>query len=259
MDAVIVRQTLPTEFIAVDPQAMERALVLVAKAKAYVITDVATLDDAEATYRLINALFKSIADSRLDITRPIDDLKKAIMEAERKATVPLLEAKVWLEPRISKFRADENARRDEAARVARIEAERVAAIERKRLQDEQAERIRKATEERAAVEAKAKFEADMFGTEETVVLPVIPEEREILVVPVVHEVVAPSLGKSAVRTGTKKRIKIIDMSLIPEQVGGKSVWIFDEKTAEKLMLAGAVCPGCILEDVATIGAAGSRS
>lgn len=115
MDAVIVRQTLPAEFIAVDPHAMERALVLVAKAKAYVITDVATLDDAEATYRLINALFKSIADSRLDITRPIDELKKAIMEAERKATVPMLEAKVWLEPRIAKFRADENARRDLAA------------------------------------------------------------------------------------------------------------------------------------------------
>lgn len=256
---VVVKNPFPPEILAVDPIAMERAVVLVAKAKGYVISDVQSLADAEEGYRLIDALGKSIAESRLEITRPVDDFKKQIMEAERKATIPLLEAKTGLAQKIAKFRAEEQARRDEAARLARIEAERVAAIERKRLQDEQAAHIKKAQEERAAAEAKAKQEAEMFGTEVDIsILPEVPVEREVVVIPQQLAVAAPDMGRSAVRQVVKKKLVIDDASRVPDEIAGKPLWILDEKAVDKLLRAGIAVPGCRLVDEASLASAGSR-
>jgi len=251
-----VKNTLPAEIVAINPQTVEKAGLLVAKANSIKITDVASHAAASDLYKVITALSKQIASDRLDITRPIDAIKDKIIEAERMGTVPLLAAKAKLEPMIKGFEREQERIRVEAERKAREEAEARAREERKRLEAEQAARIKEQEEAAVAAERKADEERRLFG-ETSIVVPEVEAAQPIVVVPEVEAQLIPaSLPKSAVRESVKKVLVIDDEKLIPVELAGVRLLTPDTKAINKLMQAGVAVPGCRLVSEQRYGSAG---
>ena len=251
-----VKNTLPAEIAAVAPVTMEKAGLMVSQANKAAIIDAASLSSAEDLYRSITALAKQISSDRMDITRPIDALKDAVIAAERAATVPLLAAKAKLEPLISGYRKEQERIRAEAERKAREEAEAKARIERQRLEAEQAARIREQEEAAAAAERQAEEERKLFG-ESSVVVPEVEAAKPIIVVPEVEAQLIPAaLPKSAVRETVKKVLQIDDAKGIPIELAGVRLLVPDTKAIDKLLRAGVAVPGCRLVDEKRFGSAG---
>lgn len=94
---------------------------LLKKAKAQKITDNGSLARAVAVKKEINAHGKLIKDSRLDLTRPLDDMKKLIMNKEAEVTAPLDEAKSIVSDKVLAYE-------EELERIAREEESRIQAI-----------------------------------------------------------------------------------------------------------------------------------
>lgn len=101
---------------------LEKASVeLLKKAKAQKITDNGSLAKAVAVKKEINAHGKLIKDSRLDLTRPLDDMKKLIMNKEAEVTAPLDEAKANVSEKILAYE-------EELERIAREEVVRIEGV-----------------------------------------------------------------------------------------------------------------------------------
>jgi len=258
--AVIVKNTLPAEIVALKDETMAQVQALTVEAKAMEVIDADTLAKGNDLFRKIDALKKGIETGRLEITRPIDAFKKAIMAAEAQATTPLDEARAQLGKRLFNCQRKLEAERLEAERKAREEAEAKAKAERERLEKERQEIIRKQQEERAAQEREAKEQAELFGTDPEPLPPAPEPPPAAVVVPVVEKaaVLAP-LPKQAVRGSTRKVLKIIDASKIPREIAGAVLLVPDEKAIKKLLDAGVAVPGCTLDTVEGFASAGGRS
>ena len=274
--ALIVPNTLPKEIVPIDTAMLEKANTMAFQAKALILIDADTLAVANAKFREIDALTKTIKEERLAITRPIEALAEAVREAARKATIPLDEARADLGDRIMKFDRKLKAEAAEAERKARDEAEARAAAERERLEairqeliaKQQAEfQAAKAAAEKARAEAqeRADEEAALFGAVADaieVVEPTKPHEPPpVVVVPVLDAVRAPlgmPLGKCAVRPSKRKKLRILDASKIPREIAGAALLVPDEKAIDKLMRAGIAVPGCVLEDEEGFASSGSK-
>lgn len=260
--AIIIRNELPQEIVAISAEAMAQVRALAAQAATINPTDAAGLEDANKLYRHIDTIAKEIAADRLARTRPIDSLKGLFIAAEREAVEPLAEAKKGLAQRILACQRELERQRKEAERIAREESERLAAAERARMQAEAAAR----EEERRAAQAAAEEEARLFGTEPEQVTapapsPVVPAATVVrAAVPV-----APPVPKAAVRTVTRWSLEITDRAaLIAEAcrgggaIHGRPVVVIDEKAVRALLDAGTTVPGARLVAVEGIASAGGR-
>lgn len=271
--ATVVKNTLPKEIVALDAEILAKANALVFQANGLVMIDAAGLTSGNATFKAIDSLKKEIEAQRLELTRPIDDLKKAIIEAERQATTPLIEARTELGKRILDLQRKLEAERAEAERKARAEAEAKAAAERARLEAERQALIAKQRAEYEAAQeaaakahaeamAKATEEAALFGTPVAAVeiqAPIAPPEPPpVVVVPVVDAVRVSEVPKGAVRTNTRKVLRIVDAAKIPRELAGVVLLVPDEKAIKKLLEAGIAVPGAVLETVNGMAAVGSR-
>jgi hypothetical protein len=254
MQPIIIANTLPERIIALSESALQTATELTAKASTLAVEPTAaSLEAGNSLYRQIDTHTKGIAACRLDITRPIDALKAAIIEAERKATEPMQLARTALGLRIAK--ADSEMRRiaEEAARKAREEAEAKAKAERDRLEAErQALIAQQEVEHQAAAD-----EAALFGTEPP---PAAEPPPPVVVVPIVEtpaQLMAP-LPKCAVRTNVRKVLFIHDARQIPREISGAVLLEPNERAIKKLLEAGIAVPGCELINESSVGSAGSR-
>ncbi len=158
MNPITIANTLPPHLVALSPEIAEHAAGLVASAKSIAITDVASLEQAEALLRQIAETGKNIHEGRMVVTRQIDSLKSALIDAAEKATIPLTDAKKDLSANVMAYRRELEKQQALAEKKAREEAEARAQAERVRLE---AERQAKIAAQRAAYEAeKAAAEAE---------------------------------------------------------------------------------------------------
>lgn len=97
------------------------SIELLAKAQAQNISDNGSLAKAVAVKKEINAHSKFIKDSRMSLTRPLDDMKKLIMSKEAEVTAPLDKAKSTVSDKILAYE-------EEQERLAEVERARIAII-----------------------------------------------------------------------------------------------------------------------------------
>ncbi len=129
-------QTALAGFTAIEPKLKAGTFALPVK--------VETKEDRDALYKAASEaqkLVKSYADARLDLTRPIDDLKKAVMAHEKEQVAEL-------ETAISSAKAlilayDQEQERIRQAELARLEAERKAREEAERKERQRVEDLRR--------------------------------------------------------------------------------------------------------------------
>jgi hypothetical protein len=274
---VIVANTLPKQFVAIEPATLAHALDLAAQATALVPKTAADLDAANTLFKAADALEKAITTQRLELTRPIDTLKAAIMAAERQATLPLGEARKGLADRmltckreLDRIAAEERAKAEAEARAraeaerARLEAERQERIARERAAHEAAVKAAQeaAAQERARLEAEAELfgaPADQFESPFEPVMPAYVEPPPVVIIP---EVIRPNpvtaAPKLAVRATTRKVLRIIDASKIPRTIAEAVLLVPDEAAIKKLLLAGLVVPGCELVPAPGTASTGER-
>jgi hypothetical protein len=247
--AVVVKNSLPAEIVAIDPALVAQASELSSKAQGLKVIDIPTLEVGNDLYKAIDTLAKAISAQRLDITRPIDALKKAIIAAEESATAPLLDAKKALGEKIVACQRELTRLKEEADRKAREEAEKKAREERDRLEKERQEKI--AQQKKEAEEAAA-LGLDIEDAEP------IQEPPPVVVVPVVIPPSMPDVPKAAARVSVRQKLVIFDEALIPVAMAGVILRVPDPKAIEKLLKAGVAVPGARLESVESVGAAGGR-
>ncbi len=257
--SVAVRNTLPSEIVAVAPEVMAEAIHLAQIAKDIEVKDAESLEAGNATFTEVRNLLKKIEDRRREITRPIDALKAAIIEAERKATMPLTDAKESLGLKIVTCQRELQRVREEAERIAREEAEKKAAEERARLEAERQAKIKADQEEFERKKKAAEDEAALFGTEAERIAPPT-EHPPVVVVPEVIPpgVDIPAVPKAAARVTKRAKVEVINLKQIPFEVGGVCLWELNEKVALQLLKAGVQIPGLRLAESESIVAAGGR-
>jgi multidrug efflux pump subunit AcrA (membrane-fusion protein) len=107
------------------------------------------------------AMVKAIEDERMDLTRPLDELKAKIMDKYRPAKEVCAAVIALIEPKMLAYRK----RKQEEAEAERRRQEELARLERERLEREAAEARRKAEEEAAAARRKAQEEAQKLAAE----------------------------------------------------------------------------------------------
>lgn len=253
---VVVPNTLPAEIVALSPELLAEAGRLVGEAMAMTPSDAASLDRANDLFRKVDKLAKTIADGRLEVTRPIDALKKKIIAAEEQATKPLAEAKTALGARITACARELQRQREEIERKAREEAEAKARAERERLEAERQAKIKADREEHERQTKAAEEEARLFGTEAEEIAPPAPPPPVVVVPEVVLPPEAQLPIKSAARTTTRQKLVIDEPKLIPVELGGVRLLVPDEKAITAMLKAGVQIPGCRLEAVTSIGATG---
>ena len=247
---VTVANNLPSVIVCLSPMTLQEAQTLTRAATDMKVESDHALTVSNGIFSQVDKLAKKIAAGRLEITRPIDALKKSIIEAEEAATGPLLKAKAELGQRMITYRDAAEKAREEEERKVRAEAEEKARIERARLEAERQEIIRKQKEEAAEAEA-------MFGSDAP---PPPPPPPPVAVVPVMEYIPAgTAIPKSAARTTTRRRIVVVDLDKVPVVLAGVRLLVLDEKAAEKLLKAGVEIPGLKLEEYSTIGSSGGRA
>lgn len=253
---VIVRHEIPAEIVALSPETVDEVARLLAAAEACEVSDLASLEVAESLFRDIDQLGKAIAAQRLEITRPLDALKKQIIAAERDATKALQQRREALGGQVLAFRRELERQRREAERRVREEAER---RERERLQRqrEREEAARREAEERAAAESA------LFGSAsdpEPVLLEPEPEPEPdpVVALPAVPD--APA----AVRAVKRTKAEIYDESALIRaacqsgdgRLYGRQVLTIDKRAAEALAKAGVEVPGVRMVEVEGIASSG---
>lgn len=127
-----------TAIVKVRPQAdqavialHEQSLKLEQYAKALVITSDGDVKSATNDLSIISGLKKAIEEKRKEYIQPINDHLKAVNEAFKTFTEPLKQADQITRHKILDYRAEQERRRQEAEKIARLEqeaAERKAAL-----------------------------------------------------------------------------------------------------------------------------------
>jgi hypothetical protein len=240
---------LPTVICALDPALLDRALALIEQAGCCEPVDVPTLEVANKVFCEIDQLAKDIAAKRMELTRPLDALKRQIIEVERQATDPLAAARQNLGRRVVACQREMERRREEEAAKARAEAERKAA------------EIRAAQEaERKAAEELREQEAALFGVASTPE----PEQRPDPIVDLLPPAPPPA-PKAAAMVAKRQTAEVYDpAALIAEackdggRIHGRLVVVVDEAAVLALLKAGCPVPGARLIEVESLRANGRR-
>jgi len=128
---------------------MAQAVEAHARVTALTISDQPAYDVAGEELRTVRTLTKSSEASRFEITRPIDGLKKRVMDIFKPIESGLDITDTLLTGRMATYKTEQDRKDREARRLAEEKANR-----------ERAELERKAREERAAAEAKARVDRD---------------------------------------------------------------------------------------------------
>jgi len=144
----------------ITSEAISKALTVPEAARAILIINNITYQQACNILLVIKDLRKEIENVFKPMKRKMDEAKKEILEQERKADIPLQEAEAFLKPQISKYLAEQE-------RIKREEEERLREIAHKR---EEEERLREAL----ILETEGnKKEADELLAEPLYVAPII--------------------------------------------------------------------------------------
>lgn len=99
----------------------QKSIELLEKATKQKVSDDTTLAHAVAIKKEINAHGKLIKDSRMALTRPLDDMKKQIMVKEAEVTLPLDKAKADISDKILTYEEElERIQMEEEARMGKI-------------------------------------------------------------------------------------------------------------------------------------------
>lgn len=251
-----IANPLPQQVVAVSDELLARVNEMTAKASGMTVIDVDTLEAAESLFADIDDLAKEIHRQRMEITRPIDGFKKAVIAAEESAVEPLHEARKTLGQAATSYRRKLEAERREAERKAREEAERQA----------REERERREAERQAAIDA-ARAEAELFGGDPDLdevppPPPAVPEfDRQMI-----PAAALPPEPKTKARVGTAKRkvLNIVDSAALmaaacadedgspPGTIAGAAVLVIDEKAVKRLLDAGVPVPGAQIDIVESI-------
>ncbi len=262
--AVILTNPLPAQLIALSVELVAKRDELAGLARAVVITDVASLANAESLFVQVDGFTKDVKEGRLILTRQLDALKEQLMDTEKQATAPLLTLRQEVARKVLAFREEYRRKVEEEAKKQREEAEAAA-----RKQREEQELVRK--EQQAVADEAERVrqeEAALFGEVTTPApapvapapLPVVPIARVALVSMV------SALPRSAVRATTRTRCVIDDPAKIIAEacktggsLFGRPVLTLDEKAVAELMKAGCAVPGARQESYEVAGSNGARS
>jgi hypothetical protein len=235
MSAITIPNPLPALLVALSAEAVEQVEALTGRVVALApITDAGTMRAADTLLSEVRTLAKQVTAARLVMTRPIDALKKAAMEAERAATQPLEAAEMHLAKLVLTWESAERARVEEERRQAEAERTRL-----------QAEEDARAEAERAALQAAlqaAVAEEDAYpGTPPAAV----PEVSAIAAVPraIQAAYVAPAVRSANVRPSTTYSVEVIDAAAVPVELAGIMLRPIDTAAALRLLRQGATIPG----------------
>jgi hypothetical protein len=244
---LIVTNTLPIEFIALDEAKLAEAMDLCQASHDVELPDTVagiTKDEpaanaaaiaANQTYKAIQRLENELDESRLVMVRQLRAIETRINEAAKSALAPLADQRARLGLKIARndlaakdlhrYRvrlAEEEARAEEARRVAEAEAARAQAI------------------------AAAKAVAELDAMPGEAAAPVAVDEFDGAGAAAVRPVVAryvPPPPKAAARMSVPKVVHVIDASKIPLEVNGVRFWTLDEKALKKALEMGMKFPG----------------
>lgn len=99
----------------------KKSVELLEKATIQNVTDDPTLAQAVALKKEINAHSKFVKDSRMALTRPLDDMKRTILDKESEILLPIEKAKANLSDKILTYEEElERVRQEEIARIEAI-------------------------------------------------------------------------------------------------------------------------------------------
>lgn len=255
---VVVRPSFPAEVVVLTAEVKAEVAELV-KASAMEVKDAGQLEAANLIFVRLTKVAKGIEDGRLALTRPIDEIKASIIQAQRDATEPLRQAREDLGKRIVSCQIELQRIKEEAEKKAREEAEAKARAEREKQEAERQAEIKRQQEEYQKQCELEKEAAERFGTDFEPPPPP-PPPPPVVVIPEVIPPGAdvPALPKAAVTTATKKKLVIVDLALVPFKIQDRCLWVLDEKAALEVLKAGIKIPGLALDDVASIRAVGKR-
>jgi hypothetical protein len=266
-NAIIVRNTIPSEMVVLSEQVMADVGRLTATAAVMVVTSQAQLIAGNEIFREIDSLTKQISAQRLELTRPLDAVKAQAMEAERQATGPLLKAKEELGRQLALFAKQEAARVAEEEQKKREEAERIAWEARTKAEAERQKIIAEQNAARMAEEERRREEAAMFGT---VAEPVKeqPAPPPVVIVPTfspVRTAPAAPMVKPAARITERAHVVITDATAIIAEacktgglLYGRPVLKLDESAISEMVLAGVKIPGTAIEMRESVGSNGGK-
>ena len=189
----------------ITSEAISKALTVPEAARAVLITNNTTYQQACSILLIVKDLRKEIENVFKPMKKKLDAAKKEILEQERKADLPLQEAEAFLKPQISKYIAEQEI-------IKRKEEERLR------------EEARKRDEEERLKEALA---LEREGLKE--------EAKELIAEPVyVAPIVLPEFTPKISGISTQKRwtFRIVDVTKIPHQY-----LIPDEKAIRQVVRA----------------------
>lgn len=212
-------------------------------------------DEANALYKRLKAVEKQIEDAHGVAKRPILDAGKLLDIAKNEWVTVVKTARDLLGARI-------HAREQELARQrAAYEAEQRAIREAEIRAKQERQRAEQAAEEARANAARIEAQRqaallasdDPFGDapDTDIAIPVLPPAPAPVAVAVPVAAIAPPpvVAKSAVKVTVRKRLVILDASLVPREF-----CVPDERAIFDAMRGGALVPGCELVDESTVGA-----
>ncbi len=185
------------------------AVALCEVATELVVTNQEQLDTATGFLKQIKAKYKDIDTQRKEITKPLDEAKKNIMNFFNPVLTALEEAERKIKSAIAKFT-------EEQERKAREEQERL-----QRLAEQEAEKERKKLEakiERAKASGKLE-KAEELETQKELVQPVVP-------------VIAPNVEAKGVSFREKWYAVVVDEKLVPREY-----MIIDQSKLDKVAQA----------------------
>jgi DNA repair exonuclease SbcCD ATPase subunit len=286
---IIIKNELPAEIVALQHTTLDEAMSLCERAHAIVIPSASidehgcrsALAEANRLYDAINGLAKQLEEARMERGREISSLKSRVDAMVKAATDPLNDQRAKLGSKL--LHADrelkriiEDRRRAAEAERLRIEAEQRAAAqaaERARQEAEAAaaraeEAARKAADVAAmtghdplpddavaldaarAAEAAAAAVATAAQAQSTAI------ERTFEAKPAPYVAPAP---RSSVKVRTEYSLQIDNLSAVPMEASGVTLWKLDEPTVLRLLRAGVKIPGLTLVETETTSSKGRSS
>jgi hypothetical protein len=245
MSAVTIASPMPAVSVLVSDEALNR--IDKALHTSGVIAVIPDGDEqafkvADAAYQALQVLSREVESTRETLKAPALAFGRSLDAAARDAVAPIEAEKARLGAVIKGWQVRENAKREEAARVAR-EAAAAAAKEAQRIADEAAK-----AKEAARIAALPQEDPEPGVDPEPV------PEAPVFTAPVKPAVIIPTvmarpMVTSSVREKRAKVLVIEDASQIPRELSGAVLLVPDESQIKRLLTAGIKVPGCRLDEV----------
>lgn len=207
------------------------------------VTDEETLKIANRLAVELATAIKAVDARKDELCRPAKQFQDSVRGIAQGVEQPLAAAKKAIANKITIYIRDRDNRIAKERQEAQARLDEQARIERER-QAAEAEMIRIKREQ------DAKELADLLGD---IAAPAPAAEPPSSTVTTIVKAArlpdAPQVAKAAATIRKIKRLKIIDPSLIPYQIGGEILLEPQKAAIMRCMSAGASVPGCILEEV----------